>query len=91
MSDCYQGDGYEFSIRLPDHRRLHVHVTRAALEFLAGDGPLDQFSIFARYIDQLREKALSVYAQTGAGRIELGPADMTDLDEADAATRPPLH
>jgi hypothetical protein len=34
MAETYEGNGYEFSIRLPNYQRLSIHVTRAALEAL---------------------------------------------------------
>jgi hypothetical protein len=91
MSDCYQGDGYEFSIRLPNQRRIQVHVTRAALEFLGGDAPVDQLTVLVERMNLLHERALLLYAQTGAERIVLGPMDLADLPEADSHTPPTLH
>jgi hypothetical protein len=68
MTDHYEGDGYEFSIRLLDHRRLLVHVTRATLEFLAGGELVDQLSTLTGFMGLLRERALLAHADTGAAR-----------------------
>jgi hypothetical protein len=76
MSDCYQGDGYEFSIRLPDYRRLYVHVTSSALEFLGRDAAGDQLSVLVKCMSLLRARALCMHEQTGAERIVLRPADL---------------
>ncbi|NVM92871.1 hypothetical protein FHT32_006564 [Variovorax sp. SG517] len=89
MPDRYNGDGYEFSIQLLDRRRLHVHVTRAALEFLAGEEPTDQLCTLTACMGLLRERALLVHAQTGAQRVVLGPADLAGPSD-EGTTRPPL-
>lgn len=91
MSDSYQGDGYEFSIRLPNQRRIQVHVTRAALEFLGGDAPADQLSVLAERINLLHQRALHLHAQTGAERIVLEPMHLVNLPEADSHTPTTPH
>lgn len=93
VSDGYEGDGYEFSIRLLNRRRLYVHVTRAALEFLAGGETADQLSTLTACMGLLRERALLVHAQTGAERVMLGPADFAEPLETGVDRPPPplLH
>jgi len=91
VDDGYEGDGYEFGIRLPDHRRLFVHVTRAALEFLAGEEPADQLATLTACMGLLRERALLVHASTGAERVVLGPADVAGPSDAGAQKTPLLH
>jgi hypothetical protein len=91
VNDCYEGDGYEFSIRLLDERRLFVHVTRAALEFLAGDEPAEQLTTLTACMGLLRERALLVHASTGAERVVLGPADVAGPSDAGAQRTPLLH
>ncbi|MDQ0070408.1 hypothetical protein J2W34_002193 [Variovorax boronicumulans] len=91
MSDCYKGDGYEFSIRLLDRRRLFVHVPRATLEFLAGGEPVDQLSTLTACMGLLRERALLVHAQTGAERVVLEPSDVAGLTDTEMQRPPLLH
>jgi hypothetical protein len=91
MSDCYQGDGYEFSIRLPTQQRVQVHVTRAALEFLGGDAPVDQLSVLVGWMTLLHERALFVHAQTGAQLVVLKPEDLADVEGAGMPRSRPLH
>lgn len=91
MSAGYQGDGYEFSIRLLDRSRLFVHVTRAALEFLAGDESIDQLATLTTCMSLLRERALLIHAQTGASRVELGPADLAGPEDGGDQRPPLLH
>jgi hypothetical protein len=91
MSDCYEGDGYEFSIRLPDRRRLFVHVTRATLEFLAGGEPASQLSTLTACMGLLRERALLVHAQTGAERVVLEPSDAAPFRTPRCRSRPIHH
>ncbi len=91
MSDSYQGDGYEFSIRLPNRQRVQVHVTRAALEFLGGDAPIDQLSVLVDWMDLLHERALLLHARTGAELIMLEPEDLADLQDAGMPRPRTLH
>ncbi|MDH6165472.1 hypothetical protein M2282_000600 [Variovorax boronicumulans] len=91
MSDCYEGDGFEFSIRLPDRRRIQVHVTRAALEFLGGDAPIDQLSVLVDWMDLLHERALLLHARTGAELVMLEPEDLDDVEEAGMPRPRTLH
>ncbi|MEZ2299251.1 hypothetical protein [Variovorax sp. RCC_210] len=91
MFDCYQGDGYEFSIRLPDRRRILVHVTRAALEFLGGGSPVDQLSVLVEWMDRLHERALLIHAQTGAEQVVLEPEDLADVEGAGMPRSRTLH
>jgi len=91
VDDRYEGDGYEFSIRLLDHRSLFVHVTRAALEFLAGDEPADQLSTLTACMGLLRERALLVHANTGAERVVLGPSDVAGPADLGTQRTPLLH
>lgn len=80
MTDHYEGDGYEFSIRLLGHRRLLVHVTRATLEFLAGGELVDQLSTLTAFTGLLRERASLAHANTGAARVVLEPSDVAGLN-----------
>jgi hypothetical protein len=80
MSDAYEGDGYEFSIRLPNYQRLWIHVTRAALEMLNQDQPpAGQFAVLARYLPLLHKLARQRHDQTGNERIVIGAADLRDV------------
>jgi hypothetical protein len=79
MPDAYEGNGYEFSIRLPNYERLWIHVTRAALEALNKDQPpADQLSVLARQIPLLHELAFQRHAQSSSGRIVIAAADVKD-------------
>ena len=76
--DAYQEDGYEFSIRLPDYRRLWVHVTRAALEVLnQGHPPADQLAVLMRQMPLLYKLALQQHEQTGNERVVIGAAALS--------------
>jgi hypothetical protein len=79
MSDSYEGDGYEFSIRLPNYQRLWIHVTRAALEALNKDQPpADQLSVLTKQMPLLHKLALQRHAQDGGDRIVVAQADLRD-------------
>jgi hypothetical protein len=91
MTDHYEGDGYEFSIRLLDHRRLLVHVTRATLEFLAGGELVDQLSTLTGFMGLLRERALLAHADTGAARVVLEPCDVAGLNGTETQRPSLLH
>jgi hypothetical protein len=87
MPDAYQGDGYEFSIRLPNHQRLRVHVTRAALEVLnQGQPPAYQLTMLTRRLPLLHKLAHQRHGQTGRERIVIGPADLLGVTGTPQAT-----
>jgi hypothetical protein len=78
MQDSYEGDGYEFSIRLPNYQRLWVHVTRQALEVLNhGQPPGNQLSVLAREMPSLHKLAHQRHDQTGSDRIFIEAADVS--------------
>jgi hypothetical protein len=81
MSETYEGDGYEFSIRLLNYRRLRIHVTRAALEAL-NEGRLEdsQLGVLARRMPLLRKLALRHHEQTGSDRIIIGEKDLRNCE-----------
>jgi hypothetical protein len=87
VPDNYDGDGYEFSIRLLNRRRLHVHVTRAALEILAGEEPADQLGTLAACMSLLRERALLVHVRIGRtrGARPVRPCDSAGWGQPPAA------
>jgi hypothetical protein len=79
LPDTYLGDGYEFSIRLPNYQRLWIHVTRAALEALNKDQPpADQLSVLAKQMPLLHKLALQRHAQDGGDRIVIAQVDLPD-------------
>lgn len=91
MPSDYNGDGYEFSVRLLNHRRLFIHVTRATLEFLARGQSSDQFATLASCIDFLRERAIMIHAQTGCERVVLDPCDLAEPSSAGVGAPPRLQ
>jgi hypothetical protein len=58
MLETYEGNGYEFSIRLPNYERLFIHVTRAALEVLNESRlPVDQLGVLVKHLPLLHQLA----------------------------------
>lgn len=77
MAQIYEGDGYEFNIRLPDYKRLYIHVTRAALEVLnEGQSPIDQLGVLVRHMSLLHELAHKCHNQNGDTRVAIDAADI---------------
>lgn len=77
MPETYDGNGYEFSIRLPDYKRLFVHVTRAALEALnEGRSQVDQLGLLVKNLPLLRQLACERHAQNGCARVVIEAVDI---------------
>ena len=80
MTEVYDGDGYEFSIRLPNYQRLWIHVTRAVLEALnAAPDSFNQLSVLARETPLLHQLASQLHDRTGNDRIVIKVADLEEF------------
>jgi hypothetical protein len=79
MAEPYEGDGYEFSMRLQNYQRLRVHVTKAALAVLNEDQALaDQFGVLAAHMSLLCQLARQCHDQNGDDYIVIGAADLVN-------------
>jgi hypothetical protein len=77
MSRIYTGNGYEFSIRLPNYQKIWIHVTKAALDVLNDSQmPTDQLGVLAKEMPLLRKLALQRHVQSGNLRVVIDAADV---------------
>jgi hypothetical protein len=77
MLKTYDGNGYEFSIRLPNYKRLFIHVTRAALKVLnEGRSPVDQLGVLVKHMPLLHQLACQRHKKNGGTRVVIESADI---------------
>jgi hypothetical protein len=80
MTEVYDGDGYEFSFRLPNYQKLSIHVTKAVLEALnAAPDSFNQLSVLAREMPLLHQLASRLHDRTGKNRIVIRLADLEEF------------
>lgn len=77
MLETYISNGYEFSIRLPNYKRLFIHVTRAALEVLnEGRSPVDQLGVLVKHMPLIHQLACQHHKKNGGARVVIEAVDI---------------